>query len=105
MTWRRWHPIHRLYYWLDLYAYGKPDIPDHNKVMSTVVVSGFLIGHFTGHPFSVQMTIALGAISFGPRIFGQFLHGREAKVEQAARLSGNVNAMPEDGDAPHPKGD
>jgi hypothetical protein len=101
----RWHPAHRLYYWLDLYAYGKPDIPDHNKVMSTVVVFGFLIGHFTGHPFSVQMTVALGAISFGPRIFGQFLHGREAMKEQQARLSGNVNAAPDDSVPPSKGGD
>ena len=86
----RHHPLRRLYYWLDLYAYQKPNVPDHNKVMSTTVVIAFLVGHFTGHPFSVQMTLTLGAIGFGPRVFSQFLKGREALNEQQARLSGGV---------------
>lgn len=90
--WKRLHPMRRLYYWLDLYAYQKPDVPDHNKIMQTVVVGVFIIGHFTGHPFSVQMTLTLGAIAFGPRVFSQFLRGREALNEQQARLSGATAA-------------
>jgi isopenicillin N synthase-like dioxygenase len=91
----RHHPLRRVYYWLDLYDYMNPNRPDHNKLMSTVVIVAFLVGHFSGHDFEVSEEIVLGALSLGPRIFAQMLKGKEALAEQKARLSGNVNAVKE----------
>lgn len=60
-----------LYYWLDLR--DKNGVPDHQKIMPTIIIAVAAVAHFVRVPFNwIELTI-LGSIAFGPRMFGLFL--------------------------------
>jgi len=69
----RWHYLDPL--WLiDLYdAQGKPDA---QKILPYVVVGGTLWLQAKGHQLDTATIVVLGAIAFGPRMFGLFLRGK-----------------------------
>lgn len=57
--------------WLDLRdARGKPD---HQKVMPTILVFAAIALHAVSRPFGGMELVVLGALCFGPRMFGLYL--------------------------------
>lgn len=61
--------------WL-LDVYDRDGRPDAQKILPYIVVLGTLVLHAKGHPLDTATVIVLGAIAFGPRMFGLFLRGR-----------------------------
>lgn len=69
----RWRYVDPLWL-LDVYdVTGKPDA---QKILPYIVVLGTLWLHAKSHPLDTATVIVLGAIAFGPRMFGLFLRGR-----------------------------
>lgn len=71
MSWLRYlNPL----YLFDFYdANGRPD---HQKWMAAAVVAGVFYCQLASKPLDTMTVIVLGAIGFGPRLFGMFLRGR-----------------------------
>lgn len=69
----RWRFVDPL--WL-LDVYDSSGKPDAQKILPYIVVLGTLVLHAKGHPLDTATVIVLGAIAFGPRMFGLFLRGR-----------------------------
>lgn len=58
-------------YWLDLRdAKGRPD---HQKIIPLVVIIAAIVFHAVHNPFAWWELVVLGAIAFGPRMYGLFL--------------------------------
>lgn len=86
-----------LYYWLDLCdSRGKPD---NQKILPLVVVIAALVANFVHNPFSVTALIVLGAIAFGPRVYGLFLrYGLNSSAINEVNKA--IYARREDGEEP-----
>lgn len=50
--------------------------PDHQKWMGAVVVAAVVYCQLANKPLDTSTVIVLGAIGFGPRMFGLYLRGR-----------------------------
>lgn len=82
--WRYLNPL----YLLDFVdATGRPD---HQKIVAAAVVAGVFWCQLAGKPLDATNTIALGAIGFGPRVFGMFL--RTGKWSATTSTSMQVDA-------------
>ena len=83
----RWRYVDPLYV-LDFYdANGRPD---HQKWMAAAVVAGVFWCQAIGKPLDATTVIALGAIGFGPRLFGMFLRAGKWNTSTDTKL--NVDA-------------
>lgn len=51
--------------------------PDHQKLMTAAIVGSVVWAQLAGRPFGTATVIVLGAIGFGPRMFGLFLRSRQ----------------------------
>jgi hypothetical protein len=58
-------------YWLDLR--DRDGRPDHQKIVPFVVILAAIVLHAVGQPFAWWELVVLGAIAFGPRMYGLFL--------------------------------
>lgn len=86
----RWRWLDPLYV-LDFYdANGRPD---HQKIMAAAVVAGVFWCQATGKPLDTTTVIALGAIGFGPRLFGMFLRAGKWNTSTETKVSVDAAAI------------
>jgi len=86
----RWRWLDPLYV-LDFYdASGNPD---HQKIMAAVVVAGVFWCQASGKPLDTTTVIALGAIGFGPRLFGMFLRAGKWSATTQTKVSVDAAAI------------
>ena len=83
----RWQWLNPLFLFDFLDVNGRPD---HQKIMAAAVVAGVFWCQASGKPLDTTTVIALGAIGFGPRLFGMFL--RTGKWNASTETKLNVDA-------------
>lgn len=77
------------YYWLDLY--DRTNRPDHQKIAAFTLLIAAIVFHALGKAFTWWELVILGAIAFGPRMYGLFLR-RSSFTFGPTTVSGETTA-------------